>query len=43
MEEKWKRKTAESVCPTLLTGVFLPLQSVLSCIRYGGTVEAEMG
>lgn len=42
MEEKWKRKTSESVGPALLNGVFLPFQIVLSYVRYGVTVEAEI-
>lgn len=42
MEEKWKQKTSESVCPTLLNGIFLPFKSVLLCIRYRVTVEAEI-
>lgn len=42
MEEKWKQKASESVCPTLLNGILLFFQSVFSCIRYRVTVEAEM-
>lgn len=40
--EKWKQKTSESVGPTLLNGIFLPFQTVFSCIRYRDTVEVEV-